>query len=161
MDVDWSTSDQASQCVGFGGTDRYYHATRWEGLSQLTPSQYFTFGPITSHHDGIYYARPDVDILVQKTAKSYSRAFNATKPLFVTAASLIYGGLEDTGNNWSMPHQLHRIGADVDFDGSADNHKVWDPIMDHARRAGFRKCEPHNGNHVHCYTTQYNNPNLH
>jgi len=158
MDVDWSTSDQASQCVGFGGTDRYWHATRWEGLTPLTATADFQFLAIQSHHDNIYYAASGIDQMVHKTARAYKRAFPANT-LWVTAASLIYGGLEDTHNNWSEPHQLHRIGSDVDFDGIRDDHSIWDPIRKIAKRTGgFRKCDPHGGSHVHCYTTQYSNP---
>ena len=161
MDVDWSTTDQASQCVGFGGTDRYWHATRWEGLSPLTSSPDFMFGPIGSHHDDIFYAAAGMDARVHKAAKAYSLAFHGANALTVTAASLVYGGLEDVNFDWSEPHQLHRTGADVDFDGPADNHKIWDPLIKIAQRSGpFRKCEVHNKSHIHCYTTQYHNPNL-
>lgn len=161
MDVDWSTTDQSSECVGFAGTDRYWHATRWDGLSRLTASPDFTFGPIASHHDDIYYAAAGMDTRVHKAAKAYSLAFHGANALTVTAASLVYGGLEDVAFDWSEPHQLHRTGADVDFDGAADNHKIWDPLIKIATRSGpFRKCEVHSRNHIHCYTTQYHNPNL-
>ncbi|MGI8402008.1 MAG: hypothetical protein ACR2NS_10475 [Gemmatimonadaceae bacterium] len=161
MDVDWSTSDQASDCVGFSGTDRYWHATRWDGLTPLTPTGDFQFLAIQSHHDNIYYAAAGIDQKVHKTARAYRLAFPADT-LWVTAASLVYGGLEDIHNNWKEDHQLHRTGADVDFDGVRDDHTIWDPLGKFAKRVGgFRKCEPHGGSHLHCYTTQYSNPNLH
>ncbi len=36
--------------------------------------------------------------------------------MIATAASTLFGGINDIGNNWAPPHKFHRIGTDVDID---------------------------------------------
>jgi hypothetical protein len=160
MDVNWSTSDQASACVGFGGTDTYFHATRWQGLARMTGTADLVFAPIQSQHSSVYYATPTVASMAQKAGAAYRSATHGANPLIVNAASLVYGGLEDINNNWSPPHATHRIGTDVDFDGLAgpagDTPRVWALVKKAAiNGGGFKVCDIHNKNHVHCYGYVY------
>jgi hypothetical protein len=64
----------------------------------------------------------------------------------------VYGGINDVNRNWAPPHNTHRVGTDVDFDGNADSQRVWDRVILAGQRGGgFARCEVHNRNHVHCY----------
>ncbi len=167
MAVDWSASDLVSPCAGAGGTDYYSHATRWSGLSLITPTTDLVLAPISSAHDNVYYVAPGVNEKAQKAGKAYRAATYGQNPLIVTAASLIYGGLNDIGNNWSTPHKAHRIGTDVDFVGlygqAGHNPRIFALIQAAGMVAGFiSPCPPHpfpdsveRDTHVHCSTVQY------
>ena len=128
-------------------------ATRYNGLNPLTGLR---LAPITSNHASVYYATSQM----QAHATAANRVYRAlTAPdsanFTVTAAGLIYGGINDVLNNWRNPHVTHRVGTDLDIDGPADNQRVWDRLIAAGRRGGFALCEVHNRNHVHCYDVRY------
>ena len=125
-------------------------ATRWPGLVLMTGLQ---MAPISSNHTSVYYATPQMAQQAIAANNFYREAAGAA--FTVTAAALIYGGINDVRFNWTNPHVTHRVGTDLDIDGSADTPRVWNRLIAAGRRAGFAKCEPHNGNHVHCYAVQY------
>lgn len=130
-----------------GPTDFYaLSATRFRGLQLLTGH---VFGTITSDHASVFYATGALAGHATAANGFYRQAAGAS--FTVTAASLIYGGINDVNFNWRPPHQLHRVGTDLDIDGSADNQRVWDRLIRAGARGGFRRCEVHNRNHVHCY----------
>ena len=122
-------------------------ATRYRGLQEL---QGFPFGTITSDHASVFYATATMAGHASAADGFYSAATGGTR-FVVTAASLIYGGINDVNRNWTNPHVTHRIGTELDIDGSSDTQPVWDRLMRAGRRGGFARCEVHNRNHVHCY----------
>ena len=127
-------------------------ATRYTGLNLLTGLR---LAPITSNHASVYYATSQM----QQHAVAANQFYRASTPdsvnFTVTAAALIYGGINDVVNNWRAPHTTHRVGTDLDIDGSSDTPRVWNRLIAAGRRGGFALCEVHNQNHVHCYDTRY------
>ncbi|MBI4538356.1 MAG: hypothetical protein HY704_02430, partial [Gemmatimonadetes bacterium] len=71
-------------------------------------------GPITSNHNSVFYATPAVATRTKATSSFYRQLTGS--PFIVTAASLVFGGLNDINFNWRPPHQTHGIGTDVDMD---------------------------------------------
>ncbi|MBI4541195.1 MAG: hypothetical protein HY704_16970, partial [Gemmatimonadetes bacterium] len=107
-----------------------------------------------SNHNSVFYATPAVATRTKATSSFYSQLTGS--PFIVTAASLVFGGLNDINFNWRPPHQTHGIGTDVDMDGPADNWRVWQKLIRAGvRGGGFKKCEVHFQNHVHCYALLY------
>lgn len=140
------TINDAGDCQG---PAEFYalSATRYNGLQQL---QGFLYGAITSDHPSVFYATPTMAAHAQAADGFYAQITRGPR-FVVTAASLVYGGINDVNRNWTNPHVTHRIGTDLDIDGSADNPAVWDRLIRAGHRGGFRRCEVHNRNHVHCY----------
>lgn len=156
MDLTWTVHDTGNPCTGRTATRPFYNAVRYQGLQQLTAQGGLTLSPIGSNHTSVYYATPDAIAAAYRSQAYYDNLTNHTDHLRVNAASLIYGGINDVLNNWTKPHATHRIGTDVDFDGRADSQRVWDQVTLAATRGGgFKYCEIHNRNHVHCYARRY------
>lgn len=124
-------------------------ATRVRGLARITSAR-VTYEAITSDHSTVYFATPTTVGRIDPTAMFYDSIQHQT--MRVNAASLEFGGLNDVNHNWASPHTLHRVGTDIDIDGSADTPKIWNKLIKAATTGGgFRSCEVHNQNHVHCY----------
>jgi hypothetical protein len=124
-------------------------ATRVRGLVQITSAR-VTYETITSDHSSVFYATPTSAARIDPTAIFYDSIQHQT--MRVNAASLPFGGVNDVNHNWAPPHSLHRVGKDVDIDGSADTQRIWDKLIKAATTGGgFRSCEVHDRNHVHCY----------
>ncbi|MBA3670466.1 MAG: hypothetical protein H0W68_00395 [Gemmatimonadaceae bacterium] len=150
LQVDWTLLDGAPQCIGDQGSYDFQHSTRWNGLSHLTADANVKFVATSSNHGDVFYATPGANAKTLKTAKLYRRIAGIALP--ITAASLIYGGINDIYNDWRPPHKSHRTGNDLDFDGRSNSPAEHQLIKQLGERGGgFRLCEPHNGNHVHCY----------
>jgi hypothetical protein len=156
LSLTYTPRDAGSSCAGITTTEQFNTATRVPGLVRMQTHPHLSFAPITSDHDDLYYVRPSVDTVADATV---DHSFGmAQGELFVTAASLKFGGLEDIPNNWTtrdatgrqIGHNTHRIGTDVDFDGPADNQRVWNTMIQAGRHAGFEHCAVHGRNHVHC-----------
>jgi hypothetical protein len=156
LDLTFTAHDASSPCAGLQTTNFFYNAVRYRGLQLLTAQGGLTISAISSNHTSIYYATPGAIASAYRAQVFYDSMTNHTDHLRVNAASLIYGGINDVTNNWAPPHRTHRIGTDVDFDGNADTQRVWDRVSLAATRGGgFRRCEVHNRNHVHCYARLY------
>ncbi len=156
LDLTFTPHDAASPCNGLTTTNFFYNAIRYRGLSLITAQGGLTLSPISSNHTSIYYATAGAAASAYAAQTFYDSLTNHLDHLRVNAASTIYGGINDVGNNWRPPHATHRIGTDVDFDGNADTQRVWDRvILAGTRGGGFRRCEVHNRNHVHCYARLY------
>lgn len=155
MAVDWTAIGGPADCIGSTFTDSYSHATRWTGLARQSSSANLTFSTITSDHSDIYYVTPEANAATLRTAAAWRD--NTGRTLQLNASSLIFGGINDVQNSWKPPHQAHRTGADVDMDGipgaAGDTPRVWNQVILTATAGGgFRKCEVHNKDHVHCYS---------
>jgi hypothetical protein len=140
-------------CNGRRLTGIWRAAVNVRGLVPLRASQNYSFGPTTSDHTNIYYMRPEYVGMTERAAAYYRESFGQN--LVVTAGSIPFGGIADVSRNWNPPHSTHRIGTDLDIDGSADNARVWQRLILAGQQAGFAHCEPHNRNHVHCYGRRY------
>ena len=156
LDLTFTAHDAGSPCNGLATTNFFNNAVRYRGLTLLTAQDGLTISPISSNHTSIYYATAGAIASAVRAQAFYDSMTNHTDHLRVNAASLVYGGINDVSNNWGPPHRTHRIGTDVDFDGSADTQRIWDRVMlAGTRGGGFRRCEVHNRNHVHCYARLY------
>lgn len=140
-------------CRGQRATGIWRAAVNLRGLVPLRTSPNYTFGPTTSDHSNIYYMRPEYLAKTERAAAYYRESFGET--MVVTAGSIPFGGIADVLRNWNPPHSTHRIGTDLDVDGSADNARVWQRLILAGRHGGYAHCEPHNRNHVHCYGRRY------
>jgi hypothetical protein len=156
LSVAWTATGGPPECVGVSAVDTYYHATRWTGLVRHSSSPYLTFASISSEHGDIYYVTPDTDTRTLWAAEAWFDNTNG-QTLQLNASSLLFGGINDYRNNWGPPHQSHRTGADVDMDGipgpTGDTPRIWDQLIQIAElEGGFRRCDVHSRNHVHCYS---------
>ena len=152
----YTSRDASSPCNGMTASKPFNNAVRYQGLSLVTARDGLTLTPISSDHVSIYYATSGTAEATYRAQRFYANLSNNTDHLRVNAISTIYGGINDVSNNWRPPHSTHRIGTDVDFDGVGDSQRVWDRvIVAGTRGGGFRRCEVHNRNHVHCYNRLY------
>ncbi len=149
MLLSWTAHDVGSDCEGLSTLSFAFTATRFLGLQRVTGTANLTFGAITSDHSDIFYATPNTAQRTQRAARNFFALRRAAMRL--NAASLVFGGINDIANNWASPHRFHRIGTDVDIDGPADNATIFQQLILAGQAAGFRLCEVHNRNHVHCY----------
>lgn len=149
LNLFWTVLEEGSPCEGFEVRTFAPIGVRIPGLVGLSEGPDLFFDDITSNHFDVFAVRPDVGSRVGLTAAAY-RSITGDR-LRVNAASLPFGGLNDVRFDWSPPHQTHRIGTDVDLD--SENHSVdlLRIIESLGVAAGFRKCEVHGGNHIHCY----------
>jgi len=159
-DVSYVVHDPTSPCDGETGVKTYYNATRWDGLVRLVPSSTLGLCCLTSDHADIYYVQPNIVQLAQLTGDHFVHQVAGSPALQVSAASLIYGGLEDIYGNWKPPHFEHRIGTDLDLAGPNTKHKTLMRIKDAGQRAGFPDCHPESAGtpnaHTHCRFHLYN-----
>lgn len=148
-------TNPSSPCRGGRLTGVWRAAVSLRGLVPLQRNNgKYNFGAVTSDHAEIFYMQPGYQAKTNATADFYRESFGGT--LTVNAGSLPFGGIADVNRNWNPPHSTHRIGTDLDIDGGADNARVFQRlILAGERGGGFAKCEPHNGNHVHCYGRRY------
>jgi hypothetical protein len=66
------------------------------------------------------------------------------------------GGLFDWRRNWSVPHTLHRVGKDIDFDDPvlelAENRQIMEDFCDDYRFEGVATtCQVHDESHFHAF----------
>jgi hypothetical protein len=159
-DVSYVVHDPTSPCDGEVGVKTYYNATRWEGLVRLVPSSTLALCCLTSNHSDIYYVQPNIVQLAQLTADHFVNQVPGSPALRVSAASLIYGGVEDIHNDWNPPHFEHRIGTDLDLAGPDTTHNMLMRIKNAGERAGFPDCHPESAGtrnaHTHCRFHPYN-----
>lgn len=118
------------------------------------------FGSIDSDHSSIWYLRPEVRQRTYDLAAKW-RVDYPNKQLYVTAASLRYGGINDINKNWTTPHVEHRIGSDVDFDADPQTINTLNQLKAMGEGpapdslAFFSECPIHDGTHVHCRYFRY------
>lgn len=153
-DVNYVVHDPTSPCNGEAGVKTYYNATRWEGLVRLQSTSTLALCCLTSNHSDIFYVRPDVATAAQLAGDLFVQQVPGSPALNVSAASLIYGGVEDVYNNWSPPHFEHRIGTDLDLVGPNTRYKMLMRIKNAGERAHFPDCQPESAGtsnaHTHC-----------
>lgn len=153
--VNWTTLDAGSPCAGMNSLELFNSAVRYRGLVLMAQRDGLVFWAIDSDHNSLAYATQGAANSTYRAQRYYKELTEGTDFLSMNAASLIYGGINDVNNDWQGPHETHRVGTDVDIDGSADTQFVWDQVMLAGTKGGFARCEVHNLNHVHCYHTLY------
>ena len=153
--VNWTTLDPGSPCAGMNALSTFDSAVRYRGLVLMAERDGLVFWAIDSDHNSLAYATQGAANATYRAQRYYKELTEGTDFLSMNAASLIYGGINDVNNDWQGPHETHRVGTDVDIDGSADTQFVWDQVMLAGTKGGFAHCEVHNSNHVHCYHTLY------
>jgi hypothetical protein len=149
-------------CTGILDSVVYLTATRVQGLVNMSsyPHMYFDQTPHPAH-DSIFFIRASDENLVHRIADSYylqsAQATGEQDSLKITSVSLKYGGLYDIDGNWVIPHEVHKLGTDVDMNGrtaaSPRQHQV---LIDIGLKVGARRCDEHPmqdpiKTHVHCY----------
>lgn len=136
-------------------------------LTRIPDTPELFFGPLTSGHFDTYFLLPETIDKLNRTAAAFVRSgmpahvgSGSYDSLRVNAGSLVFGGLyavcQAPNTRYDAiacgGHRSHRIGTDVDLDWLEDDRQVWDQIIEAGvNKGGFRKCEVHNRNHVHCY----------
>lgn len=149
MVLTWTAHDVGSDCEGLSTVSMDRIGVRFPGLERVTESANLFFDDITSDHFDVYFATPSAAARTRVAADNFAALSGARMRL--NSAALVFGGLYDIVNNWAPPHQTHRIGTDMDIDGPADTPTIWEQLILTGQAAGFRLCEVHNRNHVHCY----------
>lgn len=134
-------------------TSEHFAANRVTGLVRLAAQGNVQLATWTSMHNDIYYVRPGIDRLTYSLGTHFARL--DTRTLFITAASLEFGGLYDINNDYSPPHNTHRIGTDVDLDAGDNNEGTFRKIIRAGFEARLAPCEIHDKTHVHCYGYVY------
>lgn len=149
LNLFWTTIEEGSPCEGLTTRTFAPVGVRILGLVELSEGTDLFFDDITSNHFSVFAVRPDVGLRVGLAAAAY-RAVTSER-LRLNAASLPFGGINDVRFDWAPPHQTHRIGTDVDLDSEVHSIDKLRIIESLGEAAGFRKCEIHGGNHIHCY----------
>lgn len=153
----WTDSMPGSACFGLSKTEVQTVATRYLEccMTPLTAQSYLRFATVTSDHTYPFYATPTVVSRTYVAARYINDLVGEQTE--IEAGSLIYGGLNDVGRDWTINsgHATHRTGTDMDFDTSVDTQARWDRMIRAGVRAGFRLCQVHNRNHVHCFDRLY------
>jgi hypothetical protein len=144
----------------------FIFAKRWYSftLEQITSRDGLSYPTPTSQHFDINYATPGTAEKTYQVAELY-RLNYPTGTVRLTAATLIFGGLQDVANNWTgehapqgMGHIRHRIGTDVDLNAAlgGGGYERLKAIGDACVSAGFIH-QIDEGNHRHCYDFCYSN----
>lgn len=149
MRLDWTAHDAGSDCEGLSTVSVARIGVRFGGLVRVAGTAELFFDVITSDHFDVYFATPRAAARTHNAARNFFAASGARMRL--NSGSLVFGGIYDIDNNWAQPHRFHRIGTDMDIDGPADTPTIWEQLILAGQTAGFRLCEVHNRNHVHCY----------
>lgn len=150
------------------GTRLLDKSSELAALTRIPDTQKLFFDATFSGHFDTYFLLPEAIEKLNRTAAAFAATSvpaNAGSGTFdslrVNSGSLIFGGLYAV---CAAPtpydaiacggHQSHRIGTDVDLDWHLedDDRDVLEDIIDTGvDGGGFRNCEVHNGNHVHCF----------
>lgn len=149
----FTNTEAGSPCEGNKATTVFRSAVELQGLVPQPPDNSYTFDRIDSDHTSIYYVRPWLRPVVLAMGRYYHESFG--RRLRLSAASLPWGGINDVNFDWTHPHRTHRVGTDMDINGPADNQAEFRRLIQSGKVGGFKKCDVHNGNHVHCYGVQY------
>lgn len=149
MQLFWTANDAGSDCEGLSTLSEALIGVRYGGLQRVAESANLFFDVTTSDHFDVYFATPSTAARTQTAASNFAALSGA--PMRLNSASLVFGGLYDIADNWAPPHTTHRIGTDMDIDGPSDTPTIWEQLILAGQAAGFRLCEVHNRNHVHCY----------
>lgn len=128
-----------------------------QNLVRIDAQNGIAHGTITSQHFDIFYASGSTSAKTQEAARLYQLNYPSSL-LRLTAATLIYGGLQDVNRNWRAPHIRHRIGTDVDLNaapGGGGSERLR-AIKAACNRAGFFSAIEESGrDHIHCFNFIY------
>ncbi len=93
------------------------------GLQALPSGTGYVLDGRTSNHSSNHYGTASVVRALPNIATEYRKIYpNAV--LYYNDMSLIYGGLFDIYGNWDIPHELHRLGRNVDMPVGNKNLKL-------------------------------------
>ncbi|MGH7564319.1 MAG: hypothetical protein ACREK5_07835, partial [Gemmatimonadota bacterium] len=163
--VDYRMTDPQSSCFEAEARALFRAIIEVPGLTgipnhpDITLDTYPPTGDLTSHDAaGFWYLTAETIEKTKELGRLHRQDFHA--PVYLTAASLVQGGVNDAGRDWDPEnpkgHWEHRIGTDVDIDDQAGNDADrLDDIVLLGRRSGFVECAVHKKNHVHCRQFRY------